>query len=182
MRRFHFFRVRSCATVACTLGFLCCSLLWPQYSGGADAGTPQVQLDAKKAAPRAVENLTERGIVRDYRVAWNNMAMALELNSVAPLDGPFTGEAKTSLWQSVISQQRSGLSRRYADQTHKLEAVFYALEGDAIELHDTADYQLQILDNGKVVQEEHVVAHYVVLMTPSSDRWLVRYLQAVPQF
>src|SRR5260370_10101025 len=109
MRRFHFFRARSCATVACTLGFLCCSLLWPQYSGGADAVTPQVQLDAKKAGPRAVESLTERGIVRDYRVAWNNMALALELNSVAALDGPFPGEAKPALWQSVVSQRRSEL-------------------------------------------------------------------------
>jgi hypothetical protein len=98
------------------------------------------------------------------------------------LNGPFTGEAKTGLWQSVVSQQRSGLGRRYADQTHHLDAVFYAPEGDAIELHDTAEYQLQFLDKGKVIHEEYVVAHYVVLMTPSADRWLVRYLQAVPQF
>jgi hypothetical protein len=152
-----------------------------QFSSAADAA-PKVQLDAKKAGPRAVESLTQNAIVRDYRAAWNNMAHALEANSVGPLDGPFTGEAKTWLWQSVMSQQKTGLSRRYVDQTHTVEAVFYAPEGDVIELHDTADFQLQILDSGKVVQEEHVTAHYVVLMTPSADRWLVRHLQSVQQF
>ena len=151
------------------------------FSVGADGG-PKMQLDAKKAGPRVVESLTQNAIVRDYRTAWNNMAHALESNSVGPLDGPFTGEAKTWLWQSVMSQQKIGLSRRYVDQNHKVEAVFYAPEGDVIELHDTADFQLQILDTGKVVQEEHVTAHYVVLMTPSADRWLVRHLQSVQQF
>ena len=175
------FPAHSSARLSCLVILLSGFLASSQYLAGADAA-PQVQLDAKKTAPRAIESLTERSIIRDYRVAWISMARALELNAVDPLNGPFTGEAKTSLWQSVISQQRSGLSRRYVDQTHKLDAVFYAPEGDVIELHDTAEYQLQFLDKGKVVQEEHVVAHYVVLMTPSSDRWLVRYLQAVPQF
>jgi hypothetical protein len=129
-----------------------------------------------------VENLTQSIIVRDYRSAWNSMARALDANSLEPLDGPFTGEAKQWLWQSVMSQQKSGLSRRYVDQSHKLEAVFYAPEGDVLELHDTADYQLQILDQGKVVHEEHVTARYVVLMTPSADHWMVRTLQSVQQF
>ena len=38
-------------------------------SFAADASV-QVQLDVKKAGPRAVEDLTERGILRDYRLAW----------------------------------------------------------------------------------------------------------------
>ena len=174
------FPARSCARISCSLMLVVCFVA-AQYSVAADAAT-QVQLNAAKAAPRAVEPLTQNSIVRDYRVAWNSMSHALEFNSLDPLNGPFTGEAKTGLWQSVVSQQRSGLGRRYADQTHHLDAVFYAPGGDAIELHDTAEYQLQFLDKGKVIHEEHVVAHYVVLMTPSADRWLVRYLQAVPQF
>jgi hypothetical protein len=156
-------------------------LLLSQASLAAD-DSAKVQLDAKKAGPRAVENLTQSIIVRDYRSAWNSMARALDANSLEPLDGPFTGEAKQWLWQSVMSQQKSGLSRRYVDQSHKLEAVFYAPEGDVLELHDTADYQLQILDQGKVVHEEHVTARYVVLMTPSADHWMVRTLQSVQQF
>jgi hypothetical protein len=156
-------------------------LLLSQWSLAADDGA-KVQLEARKAGPRAVENLTQNIIVRDYRTAWNSMARALDANSLEPLDGPFTGEAKQWLWQSVMSQQKSGLSRRYLDQSHKVEAVFYAPEGDVLELHDTADYRLQILDQGKVVNEEHVTAHYVVLMTPSADHWMIRNLQSVQQF
>jgi hypothetical protein len=147
----------------------------------AEDAAVQVQLDSNKAGPRAVENLTERGIVRDYRLAWTSMSHALESNSLDPLDGPFTGEAKQWLRQT-ITNQRSGLSQRYLEQNHKLEAVFYAPEGDAIELHDTAQYRLQVLDGGKLIYEEPMIVHYVVLMTPSADRWMVRQLEAVPGF
>jgi hypothetical protein len=142
----------------------------------------QVQLDVKKTSPRAVENLTERGILRDYRFAWTSMAQALEFNTLDPLEGPFAGDAKQWLHDTVISQQRSGLSQRYATQNHRLEAVFYAPEGDVMELHDTAEYDLQILGDGKIIHDERVVLHFVVLMTPGADRWVIRQLQAVPQF
>ena len=141
----------------------------------------QVQLDTKKASPRAVESLTERGILRDYRAAWTSMAQALEVNTLDPLEGGFAGDAKQLLRDTVLSQQRSGLSEQYVNQTHKLETVFYAPEGDVMELHDTAEYELRISDGGKIVHDEHVVMHYVVLMTPGADRWVIRRLQAVPQ-
>jgi hypothetical protein len=142
----------------------------------------QVQLDVKNAGPRAVESLTERGILRDYRFAWTSMAQALEFNALDPLEGPFSGQARQSLRQTVTSQQQSGLTRRYTDQSHHVEAVFYAPEGDVIELHDTARYHLQILDGDKAIHEEDVTVRYVVLMTPGADRWTIRQLQAVPQF
>lgn len=147
----------------------------------ADA-TAQVELNVAKAAPRTVENLTERGILRDYRFAWTSMAQALEFNTLDPLEGPFAGDAKKWLQETVSGQQRDGLSQRYLNQNHKLEAVFYAPEGDVMELHDTAEYQLQISDGGKLIHDEHVVMRYVVLMTPAADRWVVRQLQAVRQF
>jgi hemin uptake protein HemP len=147
----------------------------------ADA-TAQVELNVTKAGPRTVENLTERGILRDYRFAWTSMAQALEFNTLDPLEGPFAGDAKKWLQETVSGQQRDGLSQRYLNQNHKLEAVFYAPEGDVMELHDTAEYQLQISDGGKLIHDEHVVMHYVVLMTPAADRWVVRQLQAVRQF
>jgi hemin uptake protein HemP len=150
-------------------------------SYGADSAV-RVQLDSTKASPRSVESLTEQVILRDYRFAWTSIAQALEFNTLDPLEGAFTGESKQALSQSVTSQQRSGLRQRYVDQNHKVQAVFYAPEGDVIELHDTAEYQLQILDGGKLIHEEHVVMHYIVLMTPAADRWMVRHLQAVPQF
>jgi hypothetical protein len=150
------------------------------YSYAEDAAV-QVQLDSKKAGPRAVENLTERGIIRDYRLAWANMSRAFEFDNLEPLNGSFVGEARQWLQQTITSQT-SGLSQKYVEQSHKLEAVFYAPEGDAIELHDTAQYRLQLFDGGKLVDDEPMVVHYVVLMTPSADRWMVRHLQAVPEF
>ncbi len=141
-----------------------------------------VEMNVSHAGPRAVESLTERGILRDYRIAWISLAHALEFNASDALSGPFVASAKESLMNTVSGQQRSGLSTRYVNQNHKVEAVYYAPEGNVIELHDAADYQLQILDGGKLIHDEHVVMHYVVLMTPAADHWVVRQLQAVSQF
>lgn len=167
---------------SCLCAAFALSLAAFSISAHAADATVQVQLNAKNAAPRAVESLTERSIVRDYRFAWTSMAQALELNTADPLEGPFAGKAKEVLRDAVASQQHSNLTREYANQSHRVEAVFYAPEGDVMELHDTAEYQLQIRDGGKVIHDEHVVVHYVVLMTPAADRWVVRQLQAVPQF
>jgi len=109
------------------------------------------------------------------------MAQALELSTLDPLEGPFAGQAKQLLTDTIVSQQRSGFSRQYVNQTHRLEAVFYAPEGDVMELHDTAEYELRISDGGKVIHDERVVMHYVVLMTPAADRWVIRQLQAIPE-
>jgi len=142
----------------------------------------KVQINLRNAGPREVESLTEQRILRDYRLAWASMAQALEFNTTDPLEGPFAGDAKQQLLQTVNTQQHSGLSQRHIDQNHRLEAVFYAPEGDVMELHDTAEYQLQVSDGGKIIHDEHVVMHFVVLMTPGADRWVIRQLQAVPQF
>ena len=151
------------------------------FSRGADSSAG-VQLDSSKASPRAVEGQTQQAILRDYRFAWTSLAQALEFNTPDPLQGPFVDAAKSLLTEKLAAQRRNGLSERYLDQRHKLQAVFYAPEGDVIELQDTADYQLQILDGGKIIHDTHVTRHYVVLMTPASDRWVIRQLQAVPQF
>lgn len=144
--------------------------------------TPRVILNTSKAGLRAVESLTESAILRDYKFAWVNLEAALESNSTAPLSGLFAGTASTWLNDAVASQRRNGLGSRYLNQSHKVDAVFYAPEGDMIELHDTADYDLQILDGSKTIYSEHVIVHYVVLMTPGADRWVVRQLQSVPGF
>ena len=154
--------------------------LVPSYSVAAD--TPQVSLNTSKASPRGVEPLTQRSVLRDYKFAWVNLDHALQANSTAFLSGLFAGTANSWLNDAVASQRRNRLSSRYLNQNHKVEAIFYAPEGDLIELHDTADYDLQILDGSKAVQNEHVTVHYVVLMTPAADRWVVRQLQSVPSF
>ena len=170
----HHVRVRVSAMIALAL------LSSPALFG---AGiSPQVTLDASKAAPRSVEALTQRAIIRDYKFAWANLDAALESNSAGPLNGLFAGTANDWLRQAVSSQQRSGITSRYLNQRHKLDAIFYAPVGDVIELHDTAEYDFEIHDGGKTIHNEHAIVHYVVLMTPGADRWVIRQLQAVPQF
>ena len=143
---------------------------------------PHVTLDANKANPRAVEPLTQRAIIRDYKFAWGNIDSALASNSQAPLNGLFAGSANEWLKGVVDGQRQNGVTSHYLNQNHKLEAVFYAPAGDVIELHDTAEYDLEIHDAGKAIHSEHAIVHYVVLMTPAADRWVIRQLQAVPQF
>lgn len=172
MRKFHF----------SAWFIVACLMFAPPVRSYAADGDVRVQLDTKKAGPRSVESLTERGILRDYRFAWTSVAQALALNTFDPLEGAFSGDAKQWLRQTVAAQQKSGLSQRYSGQSHQVEAIFYAPEGDVLELHDTAQYQLQLLDGNKTIRDERVTVHYVVLMTPGADRWVVRQLQAVPQF
>jgi hypothetical protein len=151
-------------------------------SSAAAADAPRVVLNVSKAGPRAVEPLTERSLLRDYKFAWSNLALALESNSEGPLNGLFIGSASRWLHQAVKDQQKNGLTSRYLHPSHKVEAVFYAPEGDVIELHDVAEFDYQILDSGKAIHNEHAIVHYVVLMTPGADRWVVRQLQSVQQF
>lgn len=143
---------------------------------------PEIQLNTSKSAPRAMEPLTERAILRDYKFAWYNLELAMESNSTTPLNALFVGAASKWLHDSVDSQRRNGLSSRYLNQRHNVDAVFYSPEGDVLELHDTAGYDLQVLDGSKMIHNEHVTVHYVILMTPGADRWVVREIQAVPQF
>ena len=163
------------------LAFVMVALSLSAYSSAADSA-PQVALNTSKAGPREMEPLTERAILRDYKYAWANLTRALQISSTGPLNGLFEGNASAALNELVHGQRKSGLSSSYLNQNHKVDAVFYSPEGDLIELHDTADYDLQIHDGDKTIHNEHVIAHYVVLMTPGADRWVVRQLQAVPQF
>lgn len=144
--------------------------------------SPQVTFNAGKAGPRTFETLTQRAIVRDYKFAWANLAAALETNSADPLNGLFAGTANSWLIDAVNSQRRVGVTSRYLNQTHKVEAVFYAPEGDVVELHDTAEYDLEIRDGEKLIHNEHSIVNFVVLMTPGADRWVIRQFQTVPQF
>ncbi len=174
MNRAIRFSMRLMLAVLASLAFVLAS-----YAADNDV---RVEINSEKAGPRQMEPLSERGIQRDYRAAWASIARALESNTLDPLNGPFVGSAEQWLKDTVLSQQRSGLSQRLSDQNHKVETVFYSPEGDVMELHDTAEYQLQIFDGGKAIHDEHVVVRYVVLMTPGADRWVVRELQAVPHF
>ena len=167
--------------ISLTIGIAVASVFLAPQLFAADS-LPQVTLNIGKTGPRVVEPLTQRAIVRDYRFAWANLDSSLGSNSPGRLNGLFAGTANAWLMSAVNSQRHIGVTSRYLNQIHKLEAAFYAPEGDVIELHDTAEYDLEILDGDKTIHSEHAIVHYVVLMTPGADRWVIRQLQAVPQF
>jgi hypothetical protein len=141
-----------------------------------------IGVETDGAGPRQIESLTRNSVARDYGFAWNRLAQALETNAPELLDGYFIGVAQERLANSVSTQRAMGMSSRLLDPQHKAIAVFYAPEGDVMELHDTVSCRRQVLKDGRVIQEEEGVRHYVVLMTPAADRWVVRHIQEVENF
>ena len=146
------------------------------------ANAPQVSLDIQNAAPRPIEDSTRNAVVRDYAAAWQSLAQALDENRVDLLGGSFIGTANDKLTQTIREQRNSGLHQRYLDKGHHVEAVFYSTEGSAMELHDTAQLEIQLMDGDKVVHSQDVSLHYVALLTAAENSWKVRVLEAVPSF
>src|SRR3954451_4536547 len=138
----------------------------------------KMSLDVSKAEPRQVEEATQQAIVRDYGKAWQNMATALEENRADLLAASFTGFAKDKLTQAIDEQKKNGLKRKYIDRGHKLQVVFYSVEGSAMELRDTAQVEIQLMDGSKVVHSEQATVNYVALLTPTENSWKVRMLEA----
>jgi hypothetical protein len=165
--------------LAVAFGVLVCAAAVLHLRASASDEPTRVELKADNIGPRQIEDLTSKSIPRDYALAWQTMAQALEQNRTDVLDGYFTGFEKDELTQRVKSQMKSDLHTRYQDRGHKLQAIFYAPAGDAMELRDHAQLDVQVLDGGKVIYEEPVNVDYVVIMTPGADRWLVRQMQAV---
>ena len=132
-------------------------------------------------APRAIEDLTEKSVVRDYGLAWQTLRNALDQNHAGALDAYFTGFAKDDFAHLIQSQMKTGVQVRYADRGHKLTAIFYSPSGDAMQLRDRATLEIQILDGGKLLSSQQVTRNYLVLMTPGADRWLVRDLESIPE-
>ena len=146
-------------------------------AGAIPPGNPKVSLDISSTGPRQVEDTTERAIIRDYGRAWRDMADALSQNRSDMLPNSFVGIAQQKIVDRIASQQHSGLSTRIVDHGHRVQAVFYSPEGSAMELHDAAQYELQVLDGSNVVSTEKVTANYIALMTVAEDHWKVRVLQ-----
>ena len=144
------------------------------------AAAPAVTLDIQNVAPRQIEDATEKAVARDYAAAWLAMADALDQNRPDLLNANFIGTADDKLTETIQQQKKAGLHRRYVDRGHKMQAMFYSSEGSAMELHDTAQLQVQLLDGDRVVASQDLTAHYVVLMTAAENSWKVRVLQQVP--
>ncbi len=156
--------------------FLFCAI-WIVSAEAADL--PRVELNAENTGPRQIEDTTEKAIARDYARAWSSMITALSDNRADVLDGDFVGVALDGIRERVNEQQQSGLRTHYVDRGHKLQAIFYSQEGSAIQLRDTAQFDIQYLDGDKVIHQEERTENYTVVMTPAENRWKVRVLQAV---
>lgn len=172
-------RARAFCWVA-VLSALC--LFCPRPHAVADGPAPQVEMDVSGAGPRSVESLTEGSIIRDYGQAWSSLAAALEYNRPDFLDRSFVGPARSEFAAAIADQETTGVRVQYRERRHHLKAVFYAPEGDLMELHDTLECELQVTDGLKVIHQEHAVLYYVVLITPGADRWVIQRMQAVAQF
>ena len=146
------------------------------------ATAPSVSLNAAQAAPRQVEDTTQKAVARDYAAAWQAMADALDQNRADLLAGNFIGTADEKLTASIDQQRKTGLHQRIVDKGHSVEVVFYSPEGSAMELHDTARLELQVLDGSKVIHSEDATVRYVALLTAAENSWKVRMLEAVPSF
>jgi hypothetical protein len=73
-----------------------------------------------------------------------------------------------------------GISTRYLDQTHDLQIAFYSPEGLSIQLVDNVEYDVEVLDQGKVQGTQKMRGRYVVVMTPAEVRWRIRVFQGGP--
>lgn len=142
----------------------------------------QVRMNAAQIAPRQFEEVVGRSVVQQYSSAWKNLETALDQNNTDLLSESFVGYAQEKLNAQVKAQKKAGLSTRYVDHGHQVDAVLYSRDGSAIELRDTAQLEIQYLDGGKVVATENMPRHYVAVMTLVDDRWKVRALDSVPSF
>lgn len=146
------------------------------------AAAPAVSLSVANAAPRQVEDSTQKAVARDYATAWEAMTDALDQNRADLLAADFIGTANQKLTETIEEQRKSSLHQRIVDKGHTVDAVFYSPEGSAMELHDTARLQLQLLDGDKVVHSEDATVHYVALLTAAENSWKVRLIEEVPNF
>jgi hypothetical protein len=146
------------------------------------ANEPSHSLNVQNAGPRQVEDTTEHAVARDYAAAWQAMTKALAENRSDILGANFIGNANEKLASTIEAQKKNGLHQQVVDRGHTIEAVFYSPEGSAMELHDVAQVQSQLMDGSKVVHSEDATIHYVVLLTAAENSWKVRVLEAVPSF
>jgi len=144
--------------------------------------SPAVRVDAEAVGPRALEDQTRTAVVRDYLQAWKSMSQAFQENRIDALDTSYLGLAKEKLAEAVREQRELGIKTNYRDLSHHLKIVFYSPEGLSVQLVDTVEYEMQIVDHDQVLaQPQHVRARYVAVLTPTEVRWKVRVFQAQPE-
>jgi hypothetical protein len=145
------------------------------------ASLPRVVLSAESLAPKPIEQRTGETVTHDYAQAWQDLAAALEANRTDLLSDYFTGQARLRFTQRIKEQRNSGLRTRYQDNGHHVKAVFYSVDGGEMQLEDEAQLEVQIFDGDKLIYSSNAPQKFLVLMTPGSDRWYIRFLESVPR-
>jgi hypothetical protein len=157
---------------------LCASCAVASCVGAAQAG---VRVDTTHLnAPRPLNEQTKIAAIQDYLQSWQNMCKAFEQNHADLLDADFVGEARNRLFDTIRNEAALGISTRYQDRYHNIQILFYSPEGLSIELADTVEYDVQVIDHGKPMTTDPERARFIVVLTPSEVRWKVRVFQAEP--
>jgi hypothetical protein len=159
---------------------LVCSVLAALFLWGSDQPAVRVA-PTNSVGPRTLEKQTETAVIRDYLQAWQSLSGALDQNRADLLNRDFVGTAKEKLADTIREQAKLGIQTRYRDGKHDIQLVFYSPEGLSIQLVDTVEYDVQLLDHEKLQTTQHVRARYVALLTPTEVQWKVRVFQAEPE-
>ena len=128
------------------LSLVACSLLIAASVLGSEQPTVHVE-PTDAVGPRTLEKQTETGVIRDYLQAWRTLSNAFDQNRSDLLDQYFVGAAKDKLTDAIRDRAKVGIQTRYSDKAHDLQLVFYSPEGLSIQLMDTVDYDVQVLDH-----------------------------------
>ena len=143
------------------------------------AAQPDVRVEPSHLqGPRTLEEQTQAAVIRDYLRAWQTVNTAFDRNDATLLDRDFVGTAHDKLADTIHQQAAAGIHTRYRDKSHDIQIVFYSPEGLSIELTDTVQYDLEVLDQDKVQTTQQVSARYIVVLTPAEVRWRVRVFQS----
>src|SRR6202040_3218670 len=116
---------------------------------------------------------TETAVVRYYLQAWHSFSGALNQNRPDLLNRDFVGAAKDKLTDAIRDQTKLGIQTQYRDTAHDIQLVFYSPEGLSIQLVDTVEYDVQLLDHEKLQTTQHVRARYIAVLTPTEVQWKV---------
>ena len=100
--------------------------------------------------PRALPEQTRAAVIRDYLQSWQSLRIALEQNRSELLGPSFIGEARDKLTETIGQQAVLGIRTKYQDRAHDIQIVFYSPDGLSIELKDKVEYDVEVLDHGKV--------------------------------
>jgi hypothetical protein len=156
-------------------------ILCAVVAASSGVGTAQADVRVEPAhlqGPRILQEQTQAAVIRDYLQGWQTMATAFDQNRADLLDRDFVGTVRDKMAEAIQQQSAAGIHTRYQDKSHDLQIVFYSPEGLSIQLIDTVEYDVQVLNRDKVETTQKVRARYIAVLTPTEVRWRVRVLQA----